>query len=142
MSVSSMRALRRTPLMSAILAIAFCVGGVAATQLATDEAAPPSLRFAKVIDTAHANAPPARALGLTAAYFETLGIGGRAAPDEKPAPQPAAECESLPASRFARRAAPAPAPRPEDRPHSGASPAAHELTSAMRSPITFAYPSE
>jgi hypothetical protein len=137
MSVPSTRALRRTPLVSAMLAVTICFGGVTAARLATDQAPRSRLQFMKAVDTAQANAPSPRALGLTAAYFKTLGIGTREAPPEAPPVRPTAkECESHASSRLARRAVPAPTTAPADSSHLTTARVPRALTSPTGSRVS------
>ena len=147
MSMPFLRALRRAPLLIASVAMAISAGGVAAARLATDDGTPARLRMGRTIDTAHADAPPPRALGLTAAYFETLGIITREVPVEKAttvAPPPRAECDPHAANRLAKRAAPKAPRMPVDSSHLTTARLPHELrdsTSSRVSP-TIAFPSE
>jgi hypothetical protein len=110
-----LRALRRTPLITAIVAGAITFGGITAARVLDAGSSPPPLEIARLVDTAQANAPPPRALGLTAAYFRTLGIATREAVAEPVAvPAPAAECESPLSDRFAKQVTPPPSQPPLD----------------------------
>lgn len=137
MSVPWTRALQRTPLITAIVAGSLTFGGVTAARMGSNEAPAPRSRLLRVIDTAYADAPPPRALGLTAAYFKTLGIGTREAPPEAPPVRPAAkECESHASSRLARRAAPAPNTAPTDSSHLTTARVPRALTSPTGSRVS------
>jgi hypothetical protein len=144
MTVPWTRALRRTPLLAAIVAGSLVFGGVTAARLTHDEMGPPPSVFARMTDTAHADAPSPRALGLTAAYFKSLGIVTREAPVENDVAEPVLECESHPSSQYARRTPRAPVAAPGDGANLTTARAPRGPTSptGTRVPPTTALPSE
>lgn len=140
-----LRALRRTPLITAIVAGAITFGGVTAARVLDAGNSPKSLAIGRLVDTAQANAPPPRALGLTAAYFRSLGIATRETVTEPvTVPPPAAECESPLSKRLAKRVAPPPSQPPLDSLQLLTARIPRELTGTpeLAVPLMIAFPSE
>lgn len=140
-----LRALRRTPLITAIVAGAITFGGVTAARVLDAGNSPAPLKIGRLVDTAQANAPPPRALGLTAAYFRTLGIAAREAVAEPvTVPPPAVECESSVSKRLAKRVTPPPSQPPPGSLHLLTARLPRELTGTpeLVVPPMIAFPSE
>src|SRR5690606_7366501 len=140
---------RRTPLITAIVAGAITFGGVAAARVLDAGSSRDRVEIGGLVDTAQANAPSPRALGLTAAYFQSLGISTRepvAEPVAEPVtvPPPAAECEAPLSNRLAKQVAPPPADPPADSSHLLTARLPHEFTGTPESavPLLIAFPSE
>lgn len=138
------RALKRTPLITAIVAGSIAAGGVSAARLVEGGAPPERVPALSAPRTWRPDAPSPRALGLTAAYFKALGISAREAPVEVEVAKPAAECESKASDRLARRGSPAPAAVPIDSSHLITARAPQELigTVSVRTSLLIASRSE
>lgn len=140
-----LRALRRTPLITAIVAGAITFGGVAAARVLDAGSSPVRLEIGGLVDTAQANAPSPRALGLTAAYFRSLGIATRE-PVAEPVtvPPPAAECDAPLSERLAKRGTPPPVEPPADSSQLLTARLSREftVTPELAVPLPTAFPSE
>jgi hypothetical protein len=106
MRLNSIGSIRQSPLRAVALAavLALCAG-VAATGMTQQDQADPALALARVAAASAEGTVPPHTIGLTADYFEAMGISGQRDPS------PAAEAKTFttpttpPPERLARRRA-------------------------------------
>jgi hypothetical protein len=106
MRLNSIGSIRQSPLRAVALAAALALcAGVAATGMTQQDQAEPALAIARVAAASFEGTVPPHTIGLTADYFEAIGISGER--DRSPAADPKTVAPSVtsPPERLARRGA-------------------------------------
>jgi hypothetical protein len=106
MRLNSIGSIRQSPLRAVALAavLALCAG-VAATGMTQQDQADPALALARVAAPSAEGTVPPHTIGLTADYFEAIGISGE--PDRSPVADPTTDIPLItsPPERLARNGA-------------------------------------